>query len=170
MDIILIPGLWLDGSSWAEVVPVVEQGGHRAHLLTLPGMESKDADRLEITLADHVAAVVAAIDAVPPKVVLVGHSAGAAIAHAAIDARPDRVERAVYIGGFPTGDGDALADGFPATDGEVPLPEWSAFEDQDLADLDEAARAAFRERAVPSPAGSPATRTDSSTSVATTCP
>ncbi len=43
MDIILIPGFWLDGSSWDEVVPALEQAGHRTHALTLPGMESKDA-------------------------------------------------------------------------------------------------------------------------------
>ena len=104
MDIILIPGLWLDGSSWDEVVPVLEQAGHRTHALTLPGMESKDADRSEITLRDHVDAVIAAIDSVDPadgKVVLVGHSAGGAIAHAAVDARPDRVARVVYVGGSP---------------------------------------------------------------------
>jgi len=35
--------------------------------------------------------------------------------------------------------------------GEVPLPDWSAFEEADLAGLDDAARAEFRERAVPSP-------------------
>jgi pimeloyl-ACP methyl ester carboxylesterase len=151
MDIILIPGLWLDGGSWAEVVPVLEQAGHHTQPLTLPGMDAKYADRSVITLADHVAAVVAAIDAVPANVVLVGHSAGAAIAHAAIDARPDRVERAVYVGGFPTGAGDAIADGFPAKDGEVPLPEWSAFEEEELVDLDEAALAAFRADAIPSP-------------------
>jgi pimeloyl-ACP methyl ester carboxylesterase/uncharacterized damage-inducible protein DinB len=153
MDIILIPGLWLDGSSWANVEPVLARGGHRTHPLTLPGMASTDADRSAITLADHVAAVVAAIDAVPSPVVLVGHSAGAAIAHAAIDARPDRVVHAIYVGGFPTADGDALADGFPTQDGEVPLPDWSAFEEAELADLDDAALAAFRERAIPSPAG-----------------
>jgi pimeloyl-ACP methyl ester carboxylesterase len=151
MDIILIPGLWLDGSSWDQVVPVLEQAGHRAHPLTLPGMESKDADRSEVTLRDHVDAVVAVVDAVDGPVALVGHSAGAAIAHAALDARPDRVARAVYVGGFPTGDGDAVADGFAAANGEVPLPDWSAFEDEELADLDDGALAAFRERAIPSP-------------------
>ncbi|MDP9363877.1 MAG: alpha/beta fold hydrolase, partial [Chloroflexota bacterium] len=97
MDIILIPGLWLDGSSWATVAPVLEQAGHRAHPITLPGMEFRDADRSRITLRDHVDAVVAAIDALDPaggKVLLVGHSAGAALAHAAVDARPERVARA----------------------------------------------------------------------------
>jgi pimeloyl-ACP methyl ester carboxylesterase len=154
MDILLIPGLWLDGSSWDEVVPALEQAGHRTHPLTLSGMESKDADRSQITLRDHVDAVVEVIDSLDPadvKVVLVGHSAGGAIAHAAVDARPDRVARVVYVGGFPTGDGDAVADGYPAENGEVPLPDWSAFEEEELVDLDDEARAAFRERAIPSP-------------------
>lgn len=152
--LILIPGLWLDGSSWDRVVPVLEQAGHRAEPLTLPGLESTQTDRAGITLRDHVTAVVAAIDSCDPddRVVLVGHSAGCGIAHAAIDARPDRVARAVYIGGFPAGDGDALADGYSATHGEVPLPDWSAFSDEDLADLDADGLAAFRKRAVPSPA------------------
>src|SRR5215217_9370086 len=153
MEIILIPGLWLDGSSWAKVVPAIEQAGHRAHALTLPGMESKDTDRSEITLRDHVAAVVEVIDSVDPdsKVVVVGHSAGAGIAYAAVDARPDRVARVVYVGGFPAADGDALASGFAAENGEVPMPDWSAFDDADLGDLDEDALAEFRERAIPSP-------------------
>lgn len=154
MNIILLPGLWLDGSSWDEVVPALDQAGHRTHALTLPGMESKDADRSEITLRDHVDAVGEVIDSLDPaagKVVLVGHSAGGAIAHAAVDARPDRVARVVYVGGFPTGDGDALADGYPAENGEVPLPDWSQFEEEELADLGDEARAAFRERAIPSP-------------------
>jgi hypothetical protein len=41
MDVILIPGFWLDGSSWDEVVPALEQAGHHAHPLTLPGMQAK---------------------------------------------------------------------------------------------------------------------------------
>jgi pimeloyl-ACP methyl ester carboxylesterase len=154
MDIILIPGLWLDGSSWEQVVPVLEKAGHRTHPLTLPGMESKGADRSKITRRDHVDAVVTAIDAVDPaegKVVLVGHSAGAAIAHAALDTRPDRVARAVYVGGFPLGDGEGDPGGYPAENGEIPLPDWSGFEDEDLAELDDEARSAFRERAMPSP-------------------
>ncbi len=156
MDIILIPGLWLDASSWADVVPVLEQAGHRAHPLTLPGMESRDADRTAISLRDHVDAVVAVIDALDPAagdILLVGHSAGAAIAHAAVDARPDRVARAVYVGGFPAGHGDALAPDYPAAGGDVPLPAWSQFEEEELADLDDEALAAFRERAIPSPEG-----------------
>lgn len=155
MNLTLIPGLWLDGSSWEKVLPVLEEAGHRPHPLTLPGMESKSADRSAIALQDHVTAVVAAIDSLSfgdKPVALVAHSAGCGIAHAAVDRRPDRVACAVYIGGFPTANGDALAPDFPAENGEVPLPPWSDFEEEDLADLDDSMRADFRKRAIPSPA------------------
>jgi pimeloyl-ACP methyl ester carboxylesterase len=155
MDIILITGLWLDGSSWDQVVPALEQAGHRTHALTLPGMESKDADRSEVTLRDHINAVVEVIDSVDPadgKVVLVGHSGGGAIAHAAVDARPDRVARVVYVDAGPVGEGGVINDELPAENGEVPLPDWSLFEEEDLVDLDDELRAVFRERAIPSPA------------------
>jgi pimeloyl-ACP methyl ester carboxylesterase len=152
MDIILIPGLWLDGSSWAEVIPALERAGHRAHPLTLPGMESKATERSRVTLRDYVAAVSGAIDsASSAKVLVVGHSAGCGLAWAAVDARAERVAHAVLIGGFPTGDGDPLVDGFEVANGEVPFPDWSEFDGADLVGLDADALAAFRERAIPSP-------------------
>jgi pimeloyl-ACP methyl ester carboxylesterase len=154
VDIVLIPGLWLDGSSWDEVIPSLQQAGHRTHALTLPGMESKDADRTKITLRDHVDAVVAVLDSFDPadgQVVLVGHSGGGAIAHAAVDARPDRVARVVYVDSAPVGEGGAINAELPAENGEVPLPDWSRFEEQDLIDLDDELRTRFRERAIPAP-------------------
>jgi pimeloyl-ACP methyl ester carboxylesterase len=41
----------------------------------------------------------------------------------------------------------------PVVDGEIPLPDWSVFGDEDLVDLDDERRAAFRERSIPTPAG-----------------
>jgi pimeloyl-ACP methyl ester carboxylesterase len=151
----MIPGLWLDASSWDKVIPSLRQAGHRTHPLTLPGMESKKADRSQITLRDHVDAVVEVIDALAPtdgQVVLVGHSGGGAIAHAAVDARPDRVTRVVYVDSVPLGDGAVINDELPTENGEMPLPDWSRFEEEDLVDLDDELRAKFRERAIPSPA------------------
>ncbi len=154
MDIILIPGFWLDASSWDAVVPALEQAGHRTHPLTLPGMESKAADRSRITLRDHIDAVVGVIGSLGPasQIVLVGHSGGGAVAHAAVDARPDRVARVVYVDSGPLGDGGLINDELPVENGEVPLPDWSLFEAEDLVDLDDDLRAAFRARAIPTPA------------------
>jgi pimeloyl-ACP methyl ester carboxylesterase len=149
MDIILVPGLWLDGSSWDEVVPRIEAAGHQAHPITLPGMESRDTDRSSVSRSDCVGAIIQVIDSTAGPVTVVGHSVGAGLVHAAVDARPERVARAIYIGGFPSGPGES--DDFPSTDGEIPLFEWSDFDEADLVDLDEAGRARFRARAIPSP-------------------
>jgi len=154
VHIFLIPGLWLDGATWDLVTPALEKAGHRTHPLTLPGLESKDADRSGITQADAINAVTATIDSVDPaegQVVVVGHSMGAGIASIAVDARVDRVARAIYVGGFPAPDGSPLSTDFAGQNGEVPLPDLADFDDADLADLDEAALEAFRARAIPVP-------------------
>jgi len=154
MDIILVAGLWMGGWAWYEVAPALEDAGQRPVPVTLPGMGSVDADRSTISLADHVAAVVEAIDAAPgDQVVLVGHSAGAGIVYAAADARPDRVARLILVGGFPAADGSPLLNGYEPEGAELPLPEWTEFDDADLRDLGEGGMAAFRAYAVPSPAG-----------------
>ncbi len=152
-DVVLVPGLWLDASTWDHVVPGIEQAGHRAVPLTLPGMQAPDADRSGISLQDHVDAVVAAVDAAAEPVVLVGHSAGAAVAWGAVDARPHRVARLVTIGGWPSADGAAVVRGLAAQDGEVPFPGWENFDDDEKRDLDEAALEALAASMIPSPEG-----------------
>ena len=152
MQIILIPGFWLDGASWNEVAKPLADAGHDVHALTLPGLESLDADRADIGLRDHVDAVVAAVDATPQPVVLVGHSGGGAIAHAVADARPEAVARVVYVDSGPLGAGDSINDELPVVNGEIPLPDWSVFEEGELVDLDDGLRERFRSIAVPQPA------------------
>ncbi|GAA3813925.1 alpha/beta fold hydrolase [Cellulomonas soli] len=155
MNLLLIPGFWLDAASWAGVVPALEAAGHRVRALTLPGLGSVDEDRAGIGLADHIAAVVAEIDAIGAEdgpVVLVGHSGGGAIAHGAVDARPDRVAHVVYVDSGPLGDGGVINDELPVVGDEIPLPDWSVFDEADLTDLDDALRAHFRAIAIPQPA------------------
>lgn len=152
MELVLIPGFWLDGDSWSEVAAPLADAGHSVHPLTLPGLEDRDAIRLEITLQDHVGTVIAAVDSLPDPVVLVGHSGGGAIAHAVTDARPDRIARVVYVDSGPLADGGVINDELPVIDGEIPLPDWSVFGDEDLVDLDDSLRERFRSIAIPQPA------------------
>ena len=149
MDIVLVPGLWLDASCWDAVVPLLEKAGHHPHPLTLPGLESRGADRSGVHVADQVEAVVAAIDAADAPVLLVGHSLGCAIAWGALDARVDRVAKAVYVGGWPAAGGAPLAAGFPTKGPDLVLPGPDDFDEADLRDLGYDALAA---RAIPSPA------------------
>jgi pimeloyl-ACP methyl ester carboxylesterase len=151
MHVILVPGFWLDASSWDGVLPGLEAAGHTVDALTLPGLESVDADRSTIALRDHIDAVIERIDAVEEPVVLVGHSGGGTIIAGAADARPDRVARAIYVDSGPIGEGGVINDKLPVVDGEIPLPDWDAFDDSDVIDLDDELRAAFRARAIPQP-------------------
>lgn len=151
MDIILVPGFWLDASSWEKVTPPLVAAGHRVLPLTLPGLESVDAPRAGIGLRNHIDAVVAVIDTIDSPMVLVGHSGGGAVIHGAVDARPDRVARAVYVDSGPLGEGDAINDELTADGDDIPLPPWDGFAQADLVDLDDELRRAFRERAIPQP-------------------
>lgn len=153
MDIILVPGFWLDASSWLEVTPPLVGAGHRVHPLTLPWLEAADAPRAGIGLRDHIDAVVASVDAIDGPVLLVGHSGGGAIIHGAVDARPGRMVRAVYVDSLPLGEGGVVNDELLAVGDDVPLPPWDGFDEADLVDLDDELRAVFRARAVPEPRG-----------------
>lgn len=153
-DVVLVPGLWLQGSTWDAVVPHLERAGHRPRPLTLPGT-APDADRAGVGTTALVAAVVAAIDETPDgvPVVVVGHSMGCAVVHGAVDARPERVARAVHVGGFPSSSGRPPAAGFGTDGDDLPFPGWDAMDDADVRDLDEATRARVQATMVPSPAG-----------------
>jgi pimeloyl-ACP methyl ester carboxylesterase len=150
MDILLIAGLWLDGSAWDDVVPALEAVGHRTVPLTLPGQGDGSASA---TLDDQVAAVLAAVDSAAGKPMVVGHSAACTLAWLAADARPEKVARVALIGGFPSPDGQPYADFFETKDGVMPFPGWGPFEGPDSADLDEEARRTFASAAIPVPEG-----------------
>ncbi len=150
MDILLIAGLWLDGSAWDKVVPELEALGHRPVPLTLPGQGDGAASP---TLDDQVAAVLSAVDLSPRPPMVVGHSAACTLAWLAADARPDKVAKIALIGGFPSADGESYADFFETRDGVMPFPGWGPFEGADSADLDEESRRAFEDAAIPVPEG-----------------
>jgi pimeloyl-ACP methyl ester carboxylesterase len=150
VDIVLVAGLWLDGSAWDAVVPALEALGHRPVPLTLPGQGD---GRRSATLDEQVAAVLAAIDASPGKPLVVGHSAACTLAWLAADARPEKVAKAAFIGGFPSSGGQPYFGGFETTDGVLPFPGWGPFEGPDSADLDEATRRRIAAAATPVPEG-----------------
>jgi pimeloyl-ACP methyl ester carboxylesterase len=155
MDILLIAGLWLDGSVWDEVAAQLEALGQHAVPITLPGLGDGNTSA---TLADQAATVIAAVDAAARTgadsgPMVVGHSAACSLAWIAADARPGTVSKVALIGGFPSPDGKPYFQGFPIKDGALPFPGWDEFEGPDSADLDDAAKQAFAAAAIPVPEG-----------------
>jgi pimeloyl-ACP methyl ester carboxylesterase len=150
VDILLIGGLWLEGSAWKDVVPALDALGHRPVPITLPGQGD---GKVAATLDDQVATVLAAVDAAPGKAVVVGHSAAGTLAWLAADARPEKVAKVVMIGGFPSSDGQLYADFFEVKDGVMAFPGWGPFDGPDSADLDDDAKQRIAAAAVPVPEG-----------------
>jgi pimeloyl-ACP methyl ester carboxylesterase len=116
----------------------------------LPGLESADADRSAITLADHVDAICDAVRAAGHPVVLAVHSGTGFSGYAASDRVPDQIAAMVYVDTGP-GKGSADAD-FAAH--EQPLPSAEQLEqNENLDGLSEEQLETFRQRAVPEPGG-----------------
>jgi len=145
--IILVPGFWLGAWAWDDVADRLRADGHHVTALTLPGLESKDADRSSITFQDHVDAIIDALERAGSPAVLAVHSATGYSGYAASDQRPELIAAMVYVDtapGKPPLDPDFA-------DVEKPLDWASVAEEENLDGLTEAQQATFRERAVPVP-------------------
>ena len=145
--IILVPGFWLGAWAWDEVAETLRADGQDVTALTLPGLESVDADRSTITFADHVNAIIDAVNAAPSPVVLAVHSATGFSGYAASDKAPERIAAMVYVDTAP-GKG-ALDPEFE--DVEKPLNWEEVAEEENLDGLSEEQLETFRRRAVPVP-------------------
>ena len=148
--IILVPGFWLGAWAWDEVADTLRADGHDVTALTLPGLESADADRSAVTAEDHVAAIVDAVKAAGRPVVLAVHSGTGFSGYAASDRVPDQIAAMVYV---DTGAGVGAMDAeFEGAEKPLPSPEELA-ENENLDGLSEAQLETFRQRAVPEPGG-----------------
>ncbi|MGO4454168.1 alpha/beta fold hydrolase [Arthrobacter sp. RAF14] len=134
MDLILVPGLWLDASSWDAVVPGLVAAGHRPHPVTLPGVGAPAAESDSLTIDDWVAATVTQIDALDGPVVLVGHSGGGNVVWGAADARPDKVSRVILVDTAVPPPGAMISE-FAVVDGVIPFPGWDFFDEEEVHDL-----------------------------------
>jgi pimeloyl-ACP methyl ester carboxylesterase len=148
--IVLVPGFWLGAWAWDEVAAPLRADGHDVTALTLPGLESADADRSAITMSDHVDAICEAVRAAGAPVVLAVHSGTGFAGYTASDRVPERIAAIVYVDSAP-GVG-AMDPDFD--DVERPMPSKEELEqDENLDGLSEEQLETFRQRAVPQPGG-----------------
>jgi pimeloyl-ACP methyl ester carboxylesterase len=147
--VVLVPGFWLGAWAWDEVAAVLRAAGHDVTALTLPGLESADADRSSITFADHVDAISDAVTAAGSPVVLAVHSGAGFSGYAASDRVPEQIAAMVYVDSAP---GKGAID--PDFDGvEKPLVWEEIAEEENLDGLSDEQMETFRQRAVPEPGG-----------------
>ena len=147
--IILVPGFWLGAWAWDEVATALRADGHDVTALTLPGLESADADRSAISLSDHVDAICDAVKAAGRPVVLAVHSGTGFSGYVASDRVPEQIAAMVYVDSAPGK--PPLDPDFDAVEMPLNWEELSAEENMD--GLTEEQLERFRRRAVPEPGG-----------------
>jgi pimeloyl-ACP methyl ester carboxylesterase len=97
MNIVLVHGVWSDGSGWIKVIPILQAAGHDV-VAVQNQMSSLSGD------ASNTRAV---IDAMPGPTVVAGHSYGGAVITSAAHGAAN-VKALVYIAAFAPDEGESL--------------------------------------------------------------
>ncbi|AKU16829.1 alpha/beta fold hydrolase [Luteipulveratus mongoliensis] len=108
-EFVLVPGAWLGGWAWVDVVPELRAAGHGAHPVTLSGLAERSGEQ-----AGQPAHVQDVLDVALPlrDVVLVGHSyAGIPVCQAA-GRLGDRLRRVILVDANVPTDGQSFASGW----------------------------------------------------------
>ncbi|MFL6486534.1 MAG: alpha/beta fold hydrolase [Nitrososphaera sp.] len=101
-NIVLVHGLWADGSSWSKVIPILQNAGYRVTAVQLA----------EHSLAEDVDTVKRAIDLVGGPTILVAHSFGGfVITQAAYN--NSNVTGLVYVSAFAPDEGESAVNFVP---------------------------------------------------------
>jgi pimeloyl-ACP methyl ester carboxylesterase len=101
-NIVLVHGLWADGSSWSKVIPTLQNAGHRVIAVQLA----------ERSLAEDVDTVKRAIDLVGGPTIVVGHSFGGFVITNAAYNNPN-VTGLVYVSAFAPDEGESAVNFVP---------------------------------------------------------
>jgi pimeloyl-ACP methyl ester carboxylesterase len=94
---ILIHGSWHSAWNWHRIVPLLEQQGHRAIAIDLPGMGRDKTPVSEVTFKTTVEKICSLIDSIEGKVILVGHSKNGIMISQTAEYRPGKIEKLVYL-------------------------------------------------------------------------
>jgi pimeloyl-ACP methyl ester carboxylesterase len=105
---VLVHGAWHGAWCWYKIVAGLEDAGHRVTAIDLPSAGIDGMPAGSVTLRAQADRVVATLDALAEPVILVGHSAGGPPISMAAEARPDAIEKLVYLTAFLLPNGTSL--------------------------------------------------------------
>ncbi|MFN8485439.1 MAG: alpha/beta fold hydrolase [Anaerolineae bacterium] len=105
---VLIHGSWHGAWCWYKVIPLLQQAGHRAVAVDLPGHGRDWTPASEVTMQSYVDAVSKVLDAQSEPVILVGHSRGGIVISQTAEARPEKIQKLVYLAAYLIPNGEAM--------------------------------------------------------------
>jgi pimeloyl-ACP methyl ester carboxylesterase len=105
---VLVHGAWHGAWCWYRIVAALEAAGQRVTTLDLPGAGIDATPPASVTLQAQADRVIALLDTLDAPVILVGHSAGGPVVSLAAEARPQAIDRLVYLTAYLLTDGMSL--------------------------------------------------------------
>jgi pimeloyl-ACP methyl ester carboxylesterase len=105
---VLIHGSWHGAWCWYKIIPLLEQAGHKAIALDLPGHGRDWTAARDISMQSYVDSVCKILDAQPEPVILVGHSRGGIVISQTAELRPEKIKTLVYLAAYLIPNGEAM--------------------------------------------------------------
>ena len=106
-NIILVHGAWGGAWEFKSMIKSLQEKGHRAQAIDLPGHgESREAIS-EVTMDAYVQRVIETVEAESVPVTLVGHSLAGSVISQVAEVIPEKIERLVYVCALLPANGDS---------------------------------------------------------------
>ena len=111
---VLVHGAWQSVNTWDLLTPLLRKHGHAVVTPVLRGLGT-DQGRLsaDIDLSQHIRDVSDTLAKLNDKAILVGHSYAGMVISGAIEAKPDKVRRLIFLDAFIPEDGQSVIDLIP---------------------------------------------------------
>ncbi len=97
---VLVHGAFHSGAVWEKVAALLRSRGHPVVIIDLPGRPANPLPVEQVTLQAHRNCVLAALDAIPRPVVLVGHSFGGITISAVAEEAPEKIKTLIYVAAY----------------------------------------------------------------------
>ena len=107
---VLVHGAWHGNWTFYKLQYELEKAGHTVININLPGHGLDTTPPGSVTLADYSNAVVAVLDTLSEPAVLVAHSMGGIAISMAAEARPNKIDKLVYLAAFMPKNGESMID------------------------------------------------------------
>jgi pimeloyl-ACP methyl ester carboxylesterase len=107
---VLVHGAWHGNWTYYKLQYELEKAGHTVVNINLPGHGLDTTAPGSVTLADYQNAIVQVLDTLPEPAVLVAHSMGGIAISMAAEARPNKIDKLVYLAAFMPKNGESMLD------------------------------------------------------------
>ncbi|MEP7110652.1 MAG: alpha/beta fold hydrolase [Ferruginibacter sp.] len=107
---VLVHGAWQAAWVWQDVKAQLESKGQKVIVVELPAHGADTTSPLNVSIDIYSEKVIAAVNKIKGKIILVGHSMGGVVITAVAEKIPAKIEKLVYIGAFLSANGQSLTD------------------------------------------------------------